>query len=225
MPLKWSWHGKRGKAAGSAAVGNAASSSETSLVFRNVAGVETSGYIEPNDTFRDLPGGIADLIPVHQSSQGQPGSLSPSLGAPGLPVSDSLLAPTLLAAGDYHAAMIGLNGGVFTCGIDLAALGRENGHTVPTPELLPSLSGIRCRTIAANVAHTLIGTADGGVYSCGTSGAALGHGDEEPQYEPRCLVTLGVRRVLQVAAGATHSLLLDSEGEVLSFGSGVYGKE
>jgi len=55
---------------------------------------------------------------------------------------------------------------------------------------------------------------------------ALGHSDDKPtpyRLPPRAPRGLGSAKIVQIACGATHSLLLSSGGQVYSMGSGVRG--
>jgi len=65
----------------------------------------------------------------------------------------------------------------------------------------------------------------GAVYTwgCGEAGK-LGHGDEEPQLEPRRVAALDGRRVRCVAAGYGHSLCLTDDGCVFAWGCGAHGQ-
>ena len=74
--------------------------------------------------------------------------------------------------------------------------------------------------IAAGTWHSLVLSVEGVVLSFGRGGyGKLGHGDEEDQLEPKVIEALRGRRVVAIAAGRRHSMVLTEEGEVLSFGS------
>ena len=53
-----------------------------------------------------------------------------------------------------------------------------------------------------------------------TQSGRLGHGNEEGCSVPKAIAALAGRRATQVSAGAYHSLVLKSDGTVLSFGYG-----
>ena len=79
-----------------------------------------------------------------------------------------------------------------------------------------------------NVGHMVLLTTKGEVLTCGYgSYGQLGHGDDEPyQWEPKVVASL-VRnklRIVQVAAGASHTVLLTDKGEVLTCGRGGAGR-
>ena len=67
---------------------------------------------------------------------------------------------------------------------------------------------------------------DGGAvltFGCGKSGG-LGHGDVENQYEPKVIEALSDARMVAIAAGMEHSLVLSDAGTVLTFGWGGQGQ-
>ena len=71
--------------------------------------------------------------------------------------------------------------------------------------------------------HTLILTVGGQVYSCGDGyKGKLGLGDQQGRDTP-CLVP-GLQGVIQVVAGGIHSVALDKEGEVHTWGCGSDGR-
>ena len=72
--------------------------------------------------------------------------------------------------------------------------------------------------------HVLALTEQGAVYSFGSGGSGrLGH-DGEPFFTmPKRIEALRSVRVVAVAAGALHNLVLSAAGEVYSFGNGAYG--
>ena len=80
-------------------------------------------------------------------------------------------------------------------------------------------------TIAAGQYHSLFVNKGGAVLSCGYGwNGRLGHGDEETQLVPKLVAALEGRRVVQVAAGAEHSLFLTEGAAALSCGSGEVGR-
>jgi alpha-tubulin suppressor-like RCC1 family protein len=93
---------------------------------------------------------------------------------------------------------------------------------VPTP--VPSLAGARVHSVSASEHHTLVLTEAGAVMSFGYGGhGRFGHGDDEDQSMPKVIEALRGERVVAVAAGECHSLVLTEAGAVLSFGMGDHG--
>ncbi|XP_042192089.1 alsin [Callorhinchus milii] len=52
----------------------------------------------------------------------------------------------------------------------------------------------------------------------------LGHGDVLPRLQPLCIKSLSSKEVIQVAAGAYHSLALTAKSQVYSWGNNTYGQ-
>jgi alpha-tubulin suppressor-like RCC1 family protein len=82
--------------------------------------------------------------------------------------------------------------------------------------------------IACGSQHTIALCEDGQVYSwgCGRHGR-LGHGGVADYTEPKLVsrfVLSPEQSIIQVAAGDSHSMALDREGRVFSWGSGSYGR-
>jgi alpha-tubulin suppressor-like RCC1 family protein len=78
---------------------------------------------------------------------------------------------------------------------------------------------------SAGGAHSLVLTEAGTVLSFGHGvDGCLGHGDDEDQRTPKVIEALRGERVVAVAAGGNHSLVLTEAGAVLSFGHGRRGR-
>ena len=52
----------------------------------------------------------------------------------------------------------------------------------------------------------------------------LGHQDNERQTSPKLVESLIDKKIVYVSMGAFHTLCVDSEGDVYSFGQNKYGK-
>lgn len=80
----------------------------------------------------------------------------------------------------------------------------------------------RCAT---GQAHSLVLTADGEVYTFGTSAfGAMGQGPDVRQTAPLLLRVTKSIRIRQVAAGSRYSLLVTDEGQVYTFGENRRGQ-
>ena len=80
-------------------------------------------------------------------------------------------------------------------------------------------------SVSASHFHTLALDAVGRVYSCGSGREGkLGHGDSSDCWLLRRIRALDGVRVVAVAAGRGHSLLLDEFGAAYSFGEGRHGR-
>jgi len=75
--------------------------------------------------------------------------------------------------------------------------------------------------------HSMALTADGDVYTWGQGGSfykpgVLGHGDSKTLDRPKRIERLA--NIKQISAGLRHSLALDDDGKVYSWGFGEYGR-
>ena len=104
-------------------------------------------------------------------------------------------------------------------------LGHGDEEDQLEPKVIESLSGVRVVAIAAGFSHSMVLTEEGEVLSFGVGWhGQLGYGDMEWQLEPKVIEALRGTRVVEIAAGVFHSMVLTDEGAVLSFGQGVQGQ-
>jgi len=138
-----------------------------------------------------------------------------------------------MAAGSYHTAVLTGDGEVLTFGDGVCGqLGHNGRASEPVPRRVEgSLAGKRAVQVVAGVFHTAVLTSDGEVFTFGwgQGSGILGHRGEESDEEhielvPRRVEALVEKRVVQIAAGGTHMVVLASDGEVLTFGDGVCGR-
>eukprot|EP00966_Prymnesium_polylepis_P276257 6382040-Prymnesium_polylepis.1 len=129
-----------------------------------------------------------------------------------------------VAAGSHHSLVLGSGGEVYAFGGGgYGQLGHGNKETQLTPQVIQALKGMRVRAVAAGVAHSLVLSVGGEVYSFGRGGEGqLGHGNEEMQLVPKRIEAVGTVRAM--AAGEVHSMLLTEAGAVYSFGEGESGQ-
>ena len=123
-----------------------------------------------------------------------------------------------------HIACIIENGDTYTWGVGQdGRLGHGDETTHTTPKLVDGLVGMKAKEVACGMAHTLVYTEDGRVYSfgCGEYGQ-LGHCDFEKKLTPTLVeAKLEGKFVVQVACGLQHSMALTSEGHIYTWGEGV----
>ena len=90
---------------------------------------------------------------------------------------------------------------------------------------MTSMVRVRVRSVAAAPFSTLVLTEAGEVFSCGDGiSGNLGHGDGEPQWQPKLIEALCGVRASAVSAGMDHSLVLTEAGDALSFGDATVGQ-
>ena len=93
------------------------------------------------------------------------------------------------------------------------------------PFLLSDLSSKLINSIACGSYHTLAITVDHKLFAWGWGiHGQLGIDTVENECSPQQVTFLKDHRVLQVAAGYAHSVVLTSKGVVFTFGGGVYGQ-
>ena len=97
-------------------------------------------------------------------------------------------------------------------------LGHGNLKGRRVPKVIEALSDRRVVAIAAGGAHSMVLTDAGEVLSFGEGKhGQLGHGDEEDQLVPKVIEALSDRRVVAIAAGGAHSMVLTDEGGAVSY--------
>jgi alpha-tubulin suppressor-like RCC1 family protein len=147
---------------------------------------------------------------------------------------------TQIAAGGDFSLVLTSSGQLYSFGGNVSGqLGRAantgqtgtSGLGTPNPvPMLVSLPGAtgRISQIAAGGGHSLVVTSTGQLYSFGNNGVGqLGQPVTAPGYEATpALVSLpgATGGVAQVAAGAGHSLVLTSTGQLYSFGNNQEGE-
>ncbi|XP_039287848.1 E3 ubiquitin-protein ligase HERC2 [Nilaparvata lugens] len=102
-------------------------------------------------------------------------------------------------------------------------------HTSETqcPEFIKGLSHEEIVDIASHPEgkHFMALTAEGEVYSWGDGdGGRLGHGDPINREDPTLILVLSDHRVTKIACGGTYSAAVTSNGELLTWGRGNYGR-
>ncbi|UPQ99880.1 DnaJ-like protein [Chloropicon primus] len=143
--------------------------------------------------------------------------------------------PVGVAAGESHSAVLLSNGDVLTCGMgNLGQTGRPESKS--TFELAPVLWDVftakpKIVSVACGGRHTLLVDERGSVWSFGCSRyGQLGHGDTYDVNEPQQvwpednLRRSGSDKAVEIAAGASHSMMRDSRGRVWTWGHNKKGE-
>lgn len=80
-------------------------------------------------------------------------------------------------------------------------------------------------SVASGRNHNLHLTRDGDVFSFGAGlFSAVGHGGSRAQLNPTVLKPLRDKRVVQIACGENHSIVLTDKADVFSWGRGFEGQ-
>ncbi|KAK7232018.1 guanyl-nucleotide exchange factor [Aureococcus anophagefferens] len=128
-----------------------------------------------------------------------------------------------VACGSSYSVVV-VAGQVASCGKNVhGQLGHGGRDEETAPRVVEGLRGVRVVAVAARGAHTLALDDRGRVYSWGRGDEGqLGHGAFEAVPHPRRIARLPTS-VVAVGAGRTHSLALDADGAVYSWGCGDDG--
>lgn len=132
---------------------------------------------------------------------------------------------TGISVGGYHKLLLGRDGNVYSWGFGYyGQLGHGDRQNVGTPKRISSLGSIH--SISSGGMHTLAVDGDGRIWSFGLGAfGQLGLGDANTsQYSPAMITYAAQGRFVAAAAGNYHSLALDENGFVYSFGNGYSGQ-
>lgn len=93
------------------------------------------------------------------------------------------------------------------------------------PTYVDALRGVGVRQIACGSGHTVVLTTDGEVFTWGRGDdGRLGHGDNGWKYVPRIIQSLTGQVVVQVTCGSYHTAAVTGNGDLYTWGGGMYGK-
>lgn len=107
--------------------------------------------------------------------------------------------------------------------------GYDAGNQLPDvlrPKYIEYFSHVQCTCVSAGELHSAVTTSDGDLYTWGDAFCGqLGHGDRRPQLLPKQVTKgdLDDEVISVVCCGARQSLALTEEGDVFSFGLGLFG--
>ena len=135
-----------------------------------------------------------------------------------------------VAVGNNHTGIVTEDGDLLMCGNGqwgLLGLGDEHKRTTPTLVGRAMFDGEAVLMVACGRDHTAVVTEGGGVYTFGSGFyGSTGHGNEEDQLVPRRMPAAGFNgeRIVMVATGDTHTVVLSEAGHVFTWGDGKYGQ-
>ena len=136
---------------------------------------------------------------------------------------DARVASGVISLGGVASAAVDADGHLRVWGkLGSSEEGAEPIFSCNTPTIVQT---DRIEQVSVGDGHILALTHTGEVLSFGKGGGGrLGHGDGEDQRVPRVIEALRGTRVVGIAAGFEHSMVLTDKGVVLSFGRGLYGR-
>ncbi|MGO3702050.1 MAG: RCC1 domain-containing protein [Candidatus Saccharimonadales bacterium] len=141
-----------------------------------------------------------------------------------------------VAIGMTHAVALTSDGLVYSWGNGIVSSYRFLGSDVqrsntpiPAETAGTPMAGKHIVQVAAGSTHTLAVSSEGKVYSWGYQGPQLGSGATyRSETFPIEVATTGTpmagKHIVQVAAGDSHSLALDTDGVVYAWGNNMYGR-
>jgi alpha-tubulin suppressor-like RCC1 family protein len=131
-----------------------------------------------------------------------------------------------IAVGSDHAFALSQHGQVYAWGANSdGQCGCGNGVDVRKPTLVPFVGDTRIRHMAAGARHSLFCDSTGSTYACGYgANGRLGVGDIDTRYTPARLEEPAGLRCTFVCVGEAHSGMIDSAGEVYTWGIGSFGR-
>lgn len=129
----------------------------------------------------------------------------------------------MVATGSGHTAFLTADGKLLTAGRgDDNRLGHGDRAWCHTPTVVRALEGRVVVFVACGSYHTAMITDDGALWTCGGAMySKLGHGNEDACPVPRPVAALQSHRVVSVACGSRHTVVLVNEADanhVYSFG-------
>ncbi|XP_047451530.1 probable E3 ubiquitin-protein ligase HERC3 [Mugil cephalus] len=131
-----------------------------------------------------------------------------------------------VAAGGEHSFALSVSGGVFGWGgnhCGQLGLGDTTDRHTPTP--VHYLNMKKTVHISCGKDHTAALTKDGGVFTFGYGQhGQLGHNSLQNELRPRVVAELWGAKVIQVACGSHHTLVLTDAQRIYSFGCGDQGQ-
>ncbi|CAK0899103.1 unnamed protein product [Prorocentrum cordatum] len=137
------------------------------------------------------------------------------------------------ACGSSHSAVV-VDGQLYTCGSNkYSQLGREASDESDSSTFAAVSVPGRVKQVALGAYHSAAVTESGDLWTWGWGGSfwygagALGHGSSETMSEPTRVAAFGEQtgeRVLQVACGAQHTVVLLESGRLFSTGKGDFGR-
>ncbi|CAI5480586.1 unnamed protein product [Closterium sp. Yama58-4] len=131
-----------------------------------------------------------------------------------------------IACGDCHCIAVDANGTAFSWGRNQngqLGLGTLDDALLPTH--ITALAGVPLRMVAAGAEHTAAAAEDGRLYGWGWGRYGnLGLGDRLDRKLPEQVTAIESERIAQVACGWRHTIAVNEEGRLFTYGWSKYGQ-
>ncbi|XP_075998043.1 putative E3 ubiquitin-protein ligase HERC3 [Genypterus blacodes] len=131
-----------------------------------------------------------------------------------------------IAAGGDQSFALSVSGNVFSWGRNnCGQLGLGDTTDRQTPTAVHSLNMKKTIAISCGKDHTTILTKDGAVFTFGSGQyGQLGHNSFTDELHPRLVAELSEAKVIKIACGRHHTLVLTESKQVYAFGCGDQGQ-
>jgi hypothetical protein len=130
------------------------------------------------------------------------------------------------SCGDTHTLCVTSDGLLYSFGRNSnGQLGNGRTDDNTTPAVVEALQGQKVIAVSCGAEHSVVATETGQVYAWGWGRYGnVGDGQKVDRLTPTLSAIPENRRIVAVASGWRHSLALDAEGRVYSWGWGSYGQ-
>ncbi|KAG0575477.1 hypothetical protein KC19_5G006600 [Ceratodon purpureus] len=131
-----------------------------------------------------------------------------------------------VAAGVAHTLALTGSGDVYSFGQGSnGALGHGNLDSCSTPSIVKSLWSLGITQVACGEYHSVALTVDGQIFTWGRGKyGQLGHGTSQNGNFPVAVKALADHHVAQIACGGDHTIAVNSNGQIFSWGRGLWGQ-
>jgi alpha-tubulin suppressor-like RCC1 family protein len=133
---------------------------------------------------------------------------------------------TAIAGGSFHSLAIGSNGRLYAWGWNLyGQLGDGTTTSRATPEAVTLAPGVAPTAVCAGYGHSLAIGSDGKLYAWGwNSNGQLGDGTTTDHHSPETIALASGVTPTAIAAGATSSYAIGSDGKLYTWGDNFDGQ-
>ena len=131
-----------------------------------------------------------------------------------------------VSCGDNYTAVVTASGDLYTFGRGLyGQLGHGNTDSQYVPKHVLGLSNETIVAVSCSFNHTAVVTEGGHLYTFGDGDyGELGHGNTDNKTTPALVAGVSNETVVAVSCGSFHTAVVTANGDLYTFGYGVYGE-